>query len=88
MADNLSLTLAGISKAVRELNRPHHESQQEKVGKLLFEWWWGTSDQPSGCCLWSKDGVEPMTGVEPKWEDCTDHAQAHWMEGAWRVMNG
>lgn len=69
---NLPLTLAGISKAVREINKPHRDQRQIEVAQILFEWWWRVSN----------DGE-----YSPRWESCLDTIQAFWMDGAWRVLN-
>lgn len=73
---NLPKKLSDITKVFDEMNRPHRERHQEKVGKVLFEWWWTHTMHAH---------ADP--GVEPMWDECSDHAQAHWMEGARRVMS-
>ncbi len=87
---DLAEKLAGLSKLQDGINRPHWERHQEKVGKILFDWWWATAEQPSPCCLWDKYiGVESNLSPLPQtWEDLPDRTQAHWMEGARRVMGG
>lgn len=85
---NLPEKLAGLSKLQDGINRPHWERHQEKLGRVLFEWWWATSIKPSPCCLWDKDGVESNLPDESEWVALEDRVQAHWMEGARRVMNG
>lgn len=86
---DLAEKLAGLSKLQDGINRPHWERHQEKLAKTLFDWWWGTSVQPSPCCLWDKQGVDSnLDPLVQLWEDLPDRTQAHWMEGAWRVMRG
>ena len=69
---NLPVTLAGISKAVAELNKPYRDQRQIEIAQILFEWWWRVSN----------DGE-----YNPRWESCLDMIQAFWMDGAWRVLN-
>jgi hypothetical protein len=70
---NLPVTLAGISKAVAELNKPHRDEKQIRLAQVLFEWWWG---RPA------------VSEFGARWENCDPHIQAFWMDGAWRAMQG
>ena len=46
--------------------------EQTVIGRELFEWWWR---------------VGTMQTNDPEWDECLDHIQAFWMDGAWTVMN-
>ena len=70
---NLPLTLVGISKVVREINKPYRDQRQIDVAQRLFEWWW------------VRPNVQKYT---PRWESCTPDIQAFWMDGAHRVLSG
>ena len=65
--------LAGLSKAVIEMNKPYRDQRQIDVAQRLFEWWW----------VRSNDGL-----YNPRWESCLDTIQAFWMDGAHRVLSG
>ncbi len=69
---NFPLTLAGISKVVREINKPHRDQRQIEAAQQLFEWWW----------IRSNDGL-----YNPRWEECAEDIQAFWMDGAHRVLS-
>ncbi len=71
---DLAEKLAGLSKLQDGINRPHWERHQEKLAKILFEWWWSTG--------------QGDPAVQPQWDACLDRIQAFWMDGAWRVMSG
>ena len=73
---NLPVTLAGISKAVAEINKPHRDEKQIRLAQVLFEWWWHTGIS------------EESIANRPRWEKCLPHIQAFWMDGAWRAMQG
>ena len=65
------------SERDRERHRPkHHKAadfDQIIIAKELFEWWWRVGT--------------PQVPHDPSWDECLDHIQAFWMDGAWQVLS-